>query len=331
MQQIGFALSGGHKRRYNQYFTDFTYTKGLFYGFVIVLVFTMGTVSVLAPMLLPSSCFQYSLPNVYNGNEIEFGNSLYKYNPCRFRRFFRLLLLTPDECSYARRLMGAVVLGGIIGWERRTADRPAGIRTMALVCLGSSLFTVCSTFAFLDGPMSWDSSRISAAIPSGVGFLGAGLIFKQADKDEKTGEINHVVHGLTTSASVWVAAAVGVACGGEMYVPAIFCVGVMVLLLRFGPRMTDVEEEQDEEEQDDDIVEEMKQHVTYSSSAAASLKVSRGDAGSHGALDEASETSSLIPGASQLQQEMRSTTRSSTRSRKNTEQQQKRAQLSTAV
>ena len=62
---------------------------------------------------------------------------------------------------------------------------------MALVSLGSCLFTINSAYAFLDGPMEWDASRISAAIPSGVGFLGAGLIFKQAEKDELSGDVTH--------------------------------------------------------------------------------------------------------------------------------------------
>jgi len=62
---------------------------------------------------------------------------------------------------------------------------------MALVSLGSCLFTINSAFAFLDGPMGWDASRISAAIPSGVGFLGAGLIFKQQEKDEESGDVQH--------------------------------------------------------------------------------------------------------------------------------------------
>jgi hypothetical protein len=75
---------------------------------------------------------------------------------------------------------------------------------MALVSLGSCLFTINSTFGFIDGPMSWDSSRVAAAIPSGVGFLGAGLIFKEADKDNITGDTTHVVHGLTTAASLWI-------------------------------------------------------------------------------------------------------------------------------
>ena len=69
---------------------------------------------------------------------------------------------------------------------------------------------------------TWDSSRVSAAIPSGVGFLGAGLIFKKEERSNSTGESNHVVHGLTTAASLWLSAAVGIACGGELYFPASF-------------------------------------------------------------------------------------------------------------
>lgn len=83
--------------------------------------------------------------------------------------------------------------------------------------------------------LQWDASRVSAAIPSGVGFLGAGLIFKKEEKNE-SGESNHVVHGLTTAASLWLSAAVGIACGGELYFPASFVVALMMLMLRFGPR-----------------------------------------------------------------------------------------------
>jgi len=120
--------------------------------------------------------------------------------------------------------------------------------------------------------MSWDSSRISAAIPSGVGFLGAGLIFKQAEQDEKGG-ISHVVHGLTTASAVWVAAAVGVACGGEMYVPASFCVGVMVVLLRFGPRQNLGTEEDEEDEQQDD--EETAKYSSFVASRRAENEQSK--------------------------------------------------------
>eukprot|EP00551_Chaetoceros_affinis_P002776 CAMPEP_0203661796 /NCGR_PEP_ID=MMETSP0088-20131115/59802_1 /ASSEMBLY_ACC=CAM_ASM_001087 /TAXON_ID=426623 /ORGANISM="Chaetoceros affinis, Strain CCMP159" /LENGTH=182 /DNA_ID=CAMNT_0050524489 /DNA_START=646 /DNA_END=1194 /DNA_ORIENTATION=- len=104
---------------------------------------------------------------------------------------------------------------------------------MSLVSLGSCLFSICGTFAFLDGPMGWDASRISAAIPSGVGFLGAGIIWKQADKDTN----QQTVHGLTTAASLWLSAAVGIACAGELYFAASFAIAVMMILLRFGPRI----------------------------------------------------------------------------------------------
>jgi uncharacterized membrane protein YhiD involved in acid resistance len=107
---------------------------------------------------------------------------------------------------------------------------------MSLVSLGSCLFSICSAYAFIDGPMAWDASRVSAAIPSGVGFLGAGLIFKNQKKDEYSGEESHVVHGLTTAASLWLSAAVGIACGGALYFVSTFSVATMLVLLRFGPR-----------------------------------------------------------------------------------------------
>ena len=152
-------------------------------------------------------------------------------------RTLELLYLTVEECSFGRRIASSVILGGIIGWERRQAERPAGIRTMALVSLGACLFTLTSIIAFMSGPNNWDASRVAASIPSGVGFLGAGLIFKQVEKDNN-GEDNHTVHGLTTAASVWLSAAVGIACGGEMYFSATFSIAIMLLLLRFGPRLS---------------------------------------------------------------------------------------------
>mmetsp|Transcript_29854 Transcript_29854/g.66963 ORF Transcript_29854/g.66963 Transcript_29854/m.66963 type:complete len:208 (-) Transcript_29854:109-732(-) len=158
------------------------------------------------------------------------------------------MFLTPTEADFGRRLVFAVFMGGVVGWERRSADRAAGIRTMALVSLGSCLFTICSFRAFLTGPMAWDASRIAAAIPSGVGFLGAGMIWKQSQEDG-----GQTVHGLTTAASLWLSAAVGIAAGGEMYFCAMFGTSVMVLMLRFGPRVTDPEAE--EETCEDDLEE----------------------------------------------------------------------------
>eukprot|EP00522_Entomoneis_paludosa_P019092 CAMPEP_0172449254 /NCGR_PEP_ID=MMETSP1065-20121228/8004_1 /TAXON_ID=265537 /ORGANISM="Amphiprora paludosa, Strain CCMP125" /LENGTH=289 /DNA_ID=CAMNT_0013200881 /DNA_START=208 /DNA_END=1077 /DNA_ORIENTATION=+ len=215
--------------------------KGLFYGFAILFVLSVSVVVVLEP-IIPLWCDEDA-----QDKSIEYLNPSYVYYPCRHKRAPHLLFLTPEECDFGRRLVASVFLGSIIGWERRMADRPAGIRTMSLVSLASCLFTICSAFAFLSGPMAWDASRIAAAIPSGVGFLGAGLIFKEAQKDEDTGLQQHVVHGLTTATSVWLSAAVGCACGGALYFVAAFCTAIMLVLLRFGPRQHDLDEDDEEE------------------------------------------------------------------------------------
>ena len=83
---------------------------------------------------------------------------------------------------------------------------------------------------------------MAAAIPSGVGFLGAGIIWKQVNKETN----GQTVHGLTTAASAWLSAAVGIACSGELYFAATFCVAIMLVLLRFGPIFFDPIEEYDE-------------------------------------------------------------------------------------
>jgi len=157
--------------------------------------------------------------------------------------------MTIEECEHGRRLVAATFFGSFIGWERRNADRPAGIRTMALVSLGACLFTLCSTFAFVTGPMNWDASRVSAAIPSGVGFLGSALIFKHTTSEEKGGAW-HEVHGLTTAASVWLSAAVGIACAGGLFFISALTTSILLVMLRFGPRSSATMDEEDEEEDD---------------------------------------------------------------------------------
>jgi putative Mg2+ transporter-C (MgtC) family protein len=167
----------------------------------------------------------------------------------------------------------ACVLGSIIGWERRAPDRPAGIRTMSLVSLGSCLFALCSTFAFASGPMEWDAARVAAAIPSGVGFIGSALIFKHTTNENNAW---HEVHGLSTATSVWLAAAVGIACAGAMYFVASFTTSMILVLLRFGPhpQVLDGDDDDDEiEDEESDVVESggtqfanpgMKQASSYS-------------------------------------------------------------------
>mmetsp|Transcript_40507 Transcript_40507/g.55143 ORF Transcript_40507/g.55143 Transcript_40507/m.55143 type:complete len:273 (-) Transcript_40507:529-1347(-) len=220
----------GEKMRY---FTVLTWQKIIFYMICISLLVCWSIVVLIEPWLSESSdCINDPT------NDKQYLNVDYNPNPCTRKRLSILLYLTAEECDHGRRLLFAVILGALIGYERRSADRPAGIRTMALVSLGSATFTLCSIAAFTSSTMSWDASRVSAAIPSGVGFLGAGLIWKGPDANNG----GQTVHGLTTAATVWLSAAVGVAAGGALYFIACFCVVIMIVLLRFGPRILKDEE-----------------------------------------------------------------------------------------
>ena len=162
-------------------------------------------------------------------------NPDYITDRCRYARLPRLMGLTLEECDLSRRMLTSVLLGGVIGYERRSSDRPAGIRTMGLVSLGSCFFTISSQLAFKSSTMSWDSSRVTAAVPSGVGFLGAGLIWKGT---VGIGENEvHQVHGLTTAASLWLSAAIGVGVGGALYFVSVYSVVLVMLILRYGPKL----------------------------------------------------------------------------------------------
>ncbi len=111
----------------------------------------------------------------------------------------------------------SVLLGFIIGFERKTRMKEAGIRTHSIVCLGSCLMMVISKFAFGSDA---DSARVAAQIVAGVGFLGAGMIVYKQNQ----------VHGLTTAAGVWATAGVGMACGGGLYVLAVGATIVLILM-----------------------------------------------------------------------------------------------------
>jgi putative Mg2+ transporter-C (MgtC) family protein len=107
------------------------------------------------------------------------------------------------------RLTVGLVLAAIVGWERELQRMPAGFRTHSLVGLGSALFTVVSGFAFTgDGA---DPTRIAAQIVTGIGFLGGGVILHHGG----------MVKGLTTAASLWTVAAIGMAAGAALYVVAV--------------------------------------------------------------------------------------------------------------
>jgi len=123
------------------------------------------------------------------------------------------------------RLVVAAVLGSVVGIERERLNWVAGLRTHMLVCVGSALFMIVSFCGFADvlsnEHVALDPSRIAAQVVSGIGFLGAGTIVLRSK----------VVRGLTTAASLWTVAAVGLAVGGGLYVAAITATGLIVLIL----------------------------------------------------------------------------------------------------
>ena len=129
----------------------------------------------------------------------------------------------------ALRLVLALALGAVIGLEREWRDRTAGLRTHMLVCLGSAAFTIISAYAFSeyytrlpDGTrVIADPARIAAQIVSGIGFLGAGAIFQSRGN----------VRGLTTAASLWMMAAIGMAAGAGEYAVAIISTVLIGLVL----------------------------------------------------------------------------------------------------
>jgi putative Mg2+ transporter-C (MgtC) family protein len=125
------------------------------------------------------------------------------------------------------RLAVAAGLGGLIGFERELRDREAGFRTHILVCVGSALFTIVSAYGFRgflnsgDAVIRADPTRIAAQIVTGIGFLGAGAIIRQGLS----------VRGLTTAATLWVAAAIGLASGAGYYSGAVIATVVTLLAL----------------------------------------------------------------------------------------------------
>jgi len=117
-------------------------------------------------------------------------------------------------------MLVSAALGTLVGWERQMGRKPAGLRTHALVCLGSTMFVLVTRHAVqaFGGP-NLDPTRVIHGVVTGVGFLGAGSIIRQQG----------FVHGLTTAASVWMVAAVGVAVGVRAYPLAL--IGTVLALL----------------------------------------------------------------------------------------------------
>lgn len=116
------------------------------------------------------------------------------------------------------KLLLSVFLGSLIGYERQIRAKPAGLRTHMLICLGSTLLTIMSLTAFPNA----DTSRMAAYIIVGIGFIGGGTIFQFKDK----------VIGLTTAASLWVVASIGIAVGVGYYLLASISTLIVYIILR---------------------------------------------------------------------------------------------------
>ncbi len=122
------------------------------------------------------------------------------------------------EIVMVLRILLAAALGAIIGYQRERAGKPAGLRTHILICLGAALFTIASIYGFGGA----DPARIAAGIVTGIGFLGAGAIIRTRE---------HIV-GLTTAASIWAVAAIGLAAGAGLYlISAVTTAVIMIILL----------------------------------------------------------------------------------------------------
>lgn len=117
------------------------------------------------------------------------------------------------------RLLLAAALGGAIGIDREYHHRPSGLRTNVLICFGAAMFTFLSVI--IAGEGSANRGQIASNIVQGIGFLGAGLIIHNRDR----------VSGLTSAATVWAVASIGMACGAGLYFPAIFATVLVLVVL----------------------------------------------------------------------------------------------------
>jgi len=138
--------------------------------------------------------------------------------------------MTPTTLSDALlRLALAAALGGAIGLDREFHEKPAGLRTNMLIALGSALFAILSVQL---GAGAGSPDRIAAQVVTGIGFLGAGAILRTGDH----------IHGLTTAATIWVNAAIGMAAGLGSYTIAIVGAAITLVVLALLPMMEDLVE-----------------------------------------------------------------------------------------
>ena len=124
------------------------------------------------------------------------------------------------EIEMILRLLLAAALGAIIGYQRERAGKAAGLRTHVLICVGAALFTIASLYGF---GAATDPARIAAGVVVGIGFLGGGVIMRRVEEG--------IVAGLTTAATIWAVAGIGLAAGAGLYLVSAVAAAIMLIVL----------------------------------------------------------------------------------------------------
>jgi putative Mg2+ transporter-C (MgtC) family protein len=121
------------------------------------------------------------------------------------------------------KILIATICGFLVGWEREIKNKVAGLRTIVLICVGSTIFTLSSFI--VAGMYDIDPTRILSTIVTGIGFLGGGVIMKNEDR----------IVGITTAAFIWVISGIGILCGmGSVIMPIVLTIGLLIVSSLFG-------------------------------------------------------------------------------------------------
>jgi putative Mg2+ transporter-C (MgtC) family protein len=147
----------------------------------------------------------------------------------------------PVEINISARILLAFVLGGLIGWDREVDNQPAGIRTHILVSVGSASFTLVFIYGFGAGVSMGEIARSASQILTGIGFLGAGVIWRQHDH----------VRGITTAAGIWAISSVGMLCAVGMWFLAVFMTFLVFITLHYLKPISKVVGEQSKRQKQD--------------------------------------------------------------------------------
>ena len=160
-----------------------------------------------------------------------------------WQEIFRSVPPAEEAVRVALRLVGALVIGTVIGLQRELSHKPAGLRTHLLVALGSTLLVVAAVNA---GMKSGDISRVIQGLITGIGFLGGGTILKLTRE--------HEIRGLTTAAGIWLTAAASIAVGlgkfADAFIGVLFALIVLTAVGKFGGNGTDASESESSDRHD---------------------------------------------------------------------------------